>query len=344
MADAVRLYARAVVERKAAYEAAGGKVSLLVETKVPIEPITGEKGAQGTADCIMIVEFPGKPSLLEVRDFKYGVGVEVEVENNPQLMLYGLGAMIEHGLLHDFGLVQLVIHQPRVREQPVEWAVTPDALAVFGEEAARAAGVALEVLQNPAAAAGHLAPSEKACRFCRAKYKCPALGKEVHETVLGDFQEITDPEAQVLKPAERIDYADLLPVFMSRVGMIEDWCKAVRAEVERRLLEGQPVGDWKLVEGRRGARQWTDEEAAETVLVNHQVPLAEVFKPRELRTPTQIEKAIAKSHPGAWEAARKLIRQGEGKPSVAPASDPRPQWTPKTTAEQFDEFSADGLM
>ncbi len=41
----------------------------------------------GTADALIIAN-----NTIEVIDLKYGKGVKVDAQNNPQLMLYGLGA------------------------------------------------------------------------------------------------------------------------------------------------------------------------------------------------------------------------------------------------------------
>ena len=42
----------------------------------------------GTGDCIIIAD-----RTLHVIDFKYGQGVLVEAEHNPQMMLYALGPL-----------------------------------------------------------------------------------------------------------------------------------------------------------------------------------------------------------------------------------------------------------
>jgi hypothetical protein len=85
--------------------------TLLVERKVPIGHLTGEEGAKGTADAVVI---KGAERNLTVVDLKYGMGVEVSAIENPQLMLYALGAYEMYGVLADFETVSMYIHMPRL--------------------------------------------------------------------------------------------------------------------------------------------------------------------------------------------------------------------------------------
>jgi hypothetical protein len=87
--------------------AEGGE--LLVEQKLPIGHITGEEGATGTADAVIL-----RDDEITVIDLKTGRGVEVSADDNPQLKLYALGALKEYELLGDFKRVRLVIVQPRI--------------------------------------------------------------------------------------------------------------------------------------------------------------------------------------------------------------------------------------
>ena len=63
----------------------------------------------GTADCLILAG-----DELYVIDFKYGKGVPVSAEHNPQMMLYALGALEKYQLLYNFKTVHLAIVQPRL--------------------------------------------------------------------------------------------------------------------------------------------------------------------------------------------------------------------------------------
>jgi hypothetical protein len=120
---------------------------------------------------------------------------------------------------------------------------------------------------------------------------------------------------------------------MASVGLVEEWCKAVRAETERRLLAGTSVDGFKLVQGRRGSRKWADPAAAEALLKSFRLRQEEMYD-FSLISPTTAEKVL-KSSPKRWVKACGLITQSEGKMSVAPASDPRPAMAITATADDF---------
>lgn len=143
----------------------------------------------GTSDAVIV-----KPRQLRVEDLKYGKGVQVFAEENEQLMLYGLGALDEFGLLQDFDEVVLAIHQPRLNHYD-EWTTTPAHLREFEKRAKARAYHALQVLEKekPDAVIHHLKPGADQCRFCKAKGGCPALRDEVLATVAGDFEVMTEP-------------------------------------------------------------------------------------------------------------------------------------------------------
>ena len=65
---------------------------LLIERKVNFSPVVGVEDSFGTADAIIV-----KGDTMTVVDLKYGMGVEVSAEKNPQLMLYALGALNDYG-------------------------------------------------------------------------------------------------------------------------------------------------------------------------------------------------------------------------------------------------------
>ena len=125
---------------------------------------------------------------------------------------------------------------------------------------------------------------------------------------------------------------------MGKAGLIEDWIKAIRAEVERRLLAGTPVTGYKLVKGRQGNRAWTDAEEAEKMLKVFKLKQDEMYN-FTLINPTRAEELLAESNPRQWAKAQKLISRADGKPSVAPLSDKRAALEIKPVAEQFDDLS-----
>jgi hypothetical protein len=110
-----------------------GDGELLVEQSLPIAHITGEEDAEGTGDAVIL-----RGDEIIVIDLKFGRGVEVSAIDNPQLMLYGLGALEKFGLLGDFKRVRMVISQPRITAAPSEFVMDVPALVEWGLKARRA--------------------------------------------------------------------------------------------------------------------------------------------------------------------------------------------------------------
>lgn len=123
---------------------------------------------------------------------------------------------------------------------------------------------------------------------------------------------------------------------MFAVGLIEDWCKAVRAETERQLLAGDEVPGFKLVLGKAGARAWKDAEEAEKQLKTMRLKVEEMYD-LKLISPTSAEK-LAKAKvlgPRQWTKLQPLIGRSDPKPSVAPAADKRDAYVPAPVADDF---------
>lgn len=131
-----------------------------------------------------------------------------------------------------------------------------------------------------------------------------------------------------------------LATLMDAADMIEGFAKAVRAEVERRLLAGKFTdARYKLVEGRQGARSWTSEEEAEAALKAMRLKVDQMYD-FKLISPTTAEKVLKEANPRKWNKLQPLIGRSDGKPSVAPASDKRPALS-MAIAEQFEELAAE---
>lgn len=338
-----------------------GDCALTVEQRVRFGAAIGlpdsDDDGFGTADAVGI-----KGTELIVVDLKCGRGVEVtagadspyspdevpEKRPNPQLALYAIGALAElQGVAGDFETVRLVIVQPRAGGVS-EYVLTVDELTHWAEFVAEpAAARVLAASEMPALndlwAGAYLNPTEKGCKFCAAKATCPALRGEVAGVVANTEDPPATPDEFAALEAWPADIAPpglntWLAACLSRVDLIEDWCKAVRAEAERRLCEGEPVPGFKLVAGKRTARAWADEKQAEEVMRKQmRLPVEKAYN-LKLITPPQAEK-LAKAGdigPRQWPKLQVLITQGEGKPHVAPESDPRPAITVAATPEDFD--------
>jgi len=318
-------------------DVAGDDGVILVEQRVAFHQHLGlpdEHEAYGTADALVI-----RGSEMIVPDLKTGRGVDVEVEDNAQLMAYALGCLEIAEQVADIERIRLVIVQPRaggIKEHDL-WV---DELKAWARE--HAAPAARRVLQAVAEfSVGHLNPGEKQCKFCAAKATCPALRDSVADTLQMDAA--SPDEFATCEPLQpNPDNPDWLAVCLSKVDLIEDWCSAVRAEAHRRLSDGLPVPGWKLVQGKRGARAWSDPKAAEELLRRTFRLTVEQAYDLKLISPTSAEKLKKGGVIGErqWTKVAELITQPDGKPSVAPVTDPRPAIDARAVAEEFSTVAA----
>lgn len=294
----------------------------MVEQRVSLESITGEAGAQGTADYIAVGD-----RVIQVHDLKFGKGVRVEAEHNEQFVMYAYGALEVVELLYDVDedwQVEIYVHQPRLDHLP-EWHLSVWALRDWAQELS----IAAEKTKRPDAPR---IPGEKQCRFCKHRPHCKELYDYVERTVADELPLVAEepgtPEMDALEAA------------LPRLKMIRDWCASVEAQALHLLESGVPVGDWKLVAGR-GSRKWAlPDDEVEKKLRNRGLRQKDFMK-QQLASPAQIEKMLDKKK---WEKlSRELVTKTEGKPTIAPGTDNRPAVN-TADAVGFEDVSNDDWM
>lgn len=310
-----------------------------------------EDTAWGTADVII-----ARGAELIVVDFKYGRGVEVDAERNPQMSLYGLGALQAYqGLVADFERVRMAISQPRIKRAPSEWDCSVEELETWGRSTARSAVATCQQAKaidrtNVVSAVSwedvFLRPAEKACKFCKAKATCPALRAEVSAAAFDITPASPDDFAEAVLPFTGYTHTDAawISASLSKVDLIEDWCKAIRAEAERRLLAGDQVPGWKLVAGKKGNRAWSKPADVEALFKSMRLKESEMYD-FKLISPATAEK-LAKAKvigPRQWPKVQEMITQSEGKAHVAPVSDSRPALVVTPVVDDFTDVTAEDL-
>ena len=295
---------------------------LLVEQKLPLEDITGEKDANGTADSVVIED---EGDCLRVIDFKYGMGVKVSAFENPQLRIYGLAALRQFDMMGNFKRIKLGIHQPRM-EHIDEEELTIAEINKFAEEV-RLAVARVDAAKKSNSLENYLVPGKKQCQFCRARAKCPALANLVSEATGADFEDET--QSKLIEPVN-------IGVAMDKADLIETWIKGVRQKAEAELFAGHPVAGYKLVEGKLGNRKWINEDDVVAVAKAAKLTDAELYEQSPL-SPAKMEKTL-KGKPKIWEKMKTLYTQKPGEPSVARATDPRPAYNPKH-GDDFEDLT-----
>lgn len=339
MAEAVQVYLDDTRRR------VGPNDTFMYEQRVFFSETIGAPEQGGTSDAI-ILHAGGR--RLTIEDYKHGMGVKVDAEENVQMGLYALGVLETFGpIMEEVEEVTFVIHQPRI-DHLSEWTCPISWLHALAERARHAvvdAGAAVA-----AACAGREIPAtffgvtEKGCQWCPIKATCDHYRHFVSDQVLGDFKALDDPTTVEVMgvpppPAAPSKLGQLFGV----LDMIEGWCRAVRSETERLVMAGtQVVGPdglpMKVVEGKKGNRRWSDERIAGDTLVTVLGP-DKAFKPQELISPSVAEKALGKKRKAEFDALlRPLTTQSDGAPKLALGSSPLPPYQGAAKSDEFEDL------
>lgn len=251
----------------------------------------------GTADCIMI----GGNRLLVV-DFKYGKGVKVQAESNPQMQLYALGALRKFAMVYEVETVAMAIYQPRLSVSPDIWVEPVADLLSFGEMVKQRAALAIK-------GEGEYHPGEEQCRFCRARQTCRARADYNIQMAFGDVGKLPP----LISDAEVGEY-------LAKGEDVARWLKDLQEYALSTCLEGGEIPGYKAVEGR-GSRDWTDQDEAFRALMAGGVP-EEVMYERKALTLAALEKVVGKKE--FADLAGDYIVKNPGKPTLVKESDKRP--------------------
>lgn len=248
----------------------------------------------GTGDCLIVAD-----KLLHIIDFKYGLGVLVDAEENPQMMLYALGALRLFDALYDIDTISMSIFQPR-RENVSTWTITVAELEEWAEQTLRPkAELAFK-------GEGEFNPGPW-CTFCKAAVKCRARAEEKLALARYEFSKpplLTDEEIE-----------DIL----SRLDDLTKWANEIAAYAQDAAINhGKQWIGFKLVEGR-SIRKYTDETAV--VAAATAAGYRDIYK-KSLIPITEMEKLMGKKT--FAEVLGGLVIKPQGKPTLVPASDKRP--------------------
>ena len=263
----------------------------------------------GTGDCIIISD-----KTMHVIDFKYGQGVLVEAEQNPQMMLYALGALRLFDSLYDIEDVAMTIYQPR-RENISTWTISVADLKTWAEE---------ELIPRAKLAfegKGDFMPGPW-CTFCKAAVKCRARAEE--KLRLAQYEFARPP---LLTDAEIED-------ILGKLDDLTRWAEEIKAYAQDAALNhGKQWHGYKVVEGR-SVRKYSNEDAV--VEAANAAGYHDIFR-KTLLPITEMEKLMGKQE--FQTILGGLIVKPAGKPTLVPASDKRPAITSANT--DFNEIQED---
>lgn len=285
---------------------------------------SGIEKCWGTSDVVIV-----SPSHVEIIDLKYGAGVPVDAIGNPQLRIYGLGALDTFGILGDPDLIVTTVFQPRLNSLSSE-EMHPDDLRAWRDGVA--APAAQEALHNPDAKFG---PSEKACRWCPAAGICRA---RIEKATLTDFGDVFVDEPLEPKKPELLTEAELGKV-LHRVGEIKAWCASVEATaLEAAYGQGKSIPGWKVVRSG-GQRSIQDHALAIQTLIDEGYKAEQVANPVKAKGIGELEKLLGK--PKFKELLGSYIVKSSGRESLVPEDDKREAISPASeAAKDFEEAAA----
>lgn len=296
-------YATFVLEQAAAAKMADPSFTLRVEQRLDFSHIV--PGGFGTGDCVIIAE-----PTLQIIDLKYGQGVLVKAENNPQFMLYALGALHTFGDLYDIEHVAVTIYQPR-RANVDTWEISVVDLQHWAENEL------IPKAELASAGEGKFFPGSW-CQFCRIAPTCQARAEA----------NLTLAKLEFAPPSELSDAetADVL----ARIPDLKSWASDVEAyALSKAFNQGVVFEGFKLVAGR-SVRKYISE--TDVAVAAEAAGYRDIWD-RKLITLTAMEKLMGK--PAFNEILGDLVTNPAGKPTLVPVSDKRPAIDLVGTATEF---------
>ncbi|KAE8546164.1 DUF2800 domain-containing protein [Marinobacter nauticus] len=291
-----------------------------VEQKMPLTKVL--PGQKGTADVVIL---PADRKRLHVFDLKYGKGLFVEVAENSQMKLYGIGAfdeLLDRRQRTDLQDLMLHVVQPRIGNID-NWVWQKSELEKFRIEAYSRYQEARNPEKRKFVAGEH-------CWFCDRRSRCRTLKESIYSWI------IEDPDADAFDAFKNPDsmsneeLASLHPM----LSFISAWATNVRKFMEDRAAQGVEFPGLKLVEGKKGTRQWKNEEDADKYLERKGLDDDKRYK-KSLLSVAQAEKTIGRKN--LDDDFKKLFVQPDGKVSLAPVDDPRPAIS-ESLADEFDDL------
>lgn len=305
MNDAVQAYVNICVEKINEARTASPDAQIKVEQRLDFSRWVPE--GFGTGDMVMVSD-----KYFEIVDLKYGKGVPVSAVNNSQMRLYALGMYEAFGYLYGADEVRMTIVQPRLDSVSTE-TISVDDLLAWGEEVKKKAKIAFKG-EGEFCAGGH-------CRFCKARNTCRAHAEYELKNVKEDLQ---------TSELEDFEISDIL----LRAKGIKTWLDGLEAYALGKALDGYDWPGMKLVEGRSN-RKITDDTIAANNLLNAGFGAEAIYKPRALRSITDLEKLCGKKM--FSELMSGVIEKPPGKPTLVSADDKRQALEITNIRNDFDE-------
>ena len=310
MLDHADDFAGYVTEQKANLQSRYPEQAPLLQTETQVDFSQYVPEGFGTCDAILI-----GGQELHIIDLKYGKGVEVSADKNPQLMLYALGALNKLGFLYDIEIISMTIFQPRLNnvstaqihvKHLLNWAeitLAPAALQAFGGAGEQVAG-------------DH-------CKFCKLKPTCRKLAEENLKLAQYEF-----------KPAATLSNEEIADVIKT-ADRLKDWSTSIKDYALEQALQGEVFEGFKVVEGKSN-RKYTDEILVGAALTREGYKEEDIYT-KSLLGITAMEKLLGKKHFNT--TLGELIEKPAGSPTLVLETDKRePYKSPQADFDALEEY------
>ena len=240
---------------------------IIAETRLPMYYSDRD---YGTADVIVLFD-----DRLVIVDWKYGKGVDVSPNNNPQLISYAVSALkylsSQHIDIRNFKEIETIIYQPRI--------YTGDTVKSYKyamQELVQQSKIIKEAVDkvyslysksvNSKIVKENLSASEEACKFCPAKMICKAYAKQGTE-LLGDL--ISEKE-RLQKHPDEVNWVEIGKKFEEELPKLQQFFNDVLEYFLILPAEERPQG---VYEARRSSR---------LSYINNQEKVIEVLRNNEI--------------------------------------------------------------
>ena len=301
MSECTDAYCEYVMEQVQAAKACCPDPLVLVEQRLDFTRWVAE--SFGTADCVIVAD-----GVMTVIDFKYGLGVLVEADNNSQMRMYALGALHLFESIYDIQTVRMTIFQPR-RDNVSTAEISAEELLSWADEVLIPAAILAAKGEGDYKAGKH-------CQFCRIKATCRKRAEYNLQLAQYDFA-VPDTLAD-----------DEISMILDRAETFIGWINDIKDYALEQAISGKQYPGFKVVEGRSNRRYTNDDAVAAVVLDAGYDPYE-----RKLMGVTAMTKLLGKKKFDTLLGT--LIEKPKGKPTMVPVSDKRPAWNSAT--EEFKE-------
>ena len=294
MADCTDAYADFVMEQLAEAKEHCPDPLVQVEQKVSFSRWVPE--GYGTADACIIAD-----GTMYVIDLKYGTGVLVDADWNPQIMCYALGLLEAYDGIYDIQKIRMTIFQPR-RENVTTFGLTKEQLLDWAENSLAPRAQLAWNGEGDFRAGSH-------CQFCTVKAICRKRAEYNLEMARYDF-EMPDT-------LNGNEIAAILP----RIDQLVAWGNDVKEYALEQALAGKHFDGYKIVAGRSVSRYANDEAVARAVLSAGEDPWE-----KKLLGITAMRAMLGRKR--FDELLGGMVIKPPGKPTLVPETDKRPAIDP----------------